>query len=312
MTLTFDAIREAQQRIAPHVHRTPVLTSASLDAELGMRVHFKCENFQKVGAFKVRGAVNAVLSLSDAAAAPGVATHSSGNHAAALAYAAKIRGVRCHVVMPDTAPAIKVEAVRGYGAHVVFCAEGQREATCATLVDGTGAAFIPPFDAPEIIAGQGTAALELLEEVGALDVLVAPVGGGGLLAGTALAAAGTSPGARVFGAEPEMVDDAYRSLQSGTRQPAVPRPDTWADGLKTGLGELNFDVLRAHEVQVVLVSEDDMLRAARDHLERMKIVVEPSAATALAALRARREEWRGLRVGAILSGGNTDFRWMRR
>lgn len=308
--VTFEAVREAHRRIAPHVHRTPILTSATIDRELSMRVFFKCENLQKVGAFKARGAVNAVLSLSDAAAAHGVATHSSGNHAAALAYAAALRGVPCTVVMPKRAAPIKVAAVQGYGARIVFCDEGQRESTCEAVVAETGATFVPPFDHPAIVAGQGTAALELFEDVPGLDVVVAPVGGGGLLAGTAVAASGQSPVPRVFGAEPEAVDDAYRSMTSGVRQPSVPSPHTVADGLLTGLGELNFALLRQHEVAVVTVTESAILRAARDHLERMKIVVEPSGATCLAALRARREEWQGLAVGAILSGGNTDLAWL--
>lgn len=307
---TFEAVREAHTRIAPHVHRTPVLTCATLDAELGMRVWFKCENLQKVGAFKARGAVNAVLSLSEESALRGVATHSSGNHAAALAYAARIRGIPCTVVMPKSAAPIKVEAVRGYGARIVFCEEGQRESTCDAVLAETGASFIPPFDHPHIVAGQGTAALELLEDVPDLDVIVAPVGGGGLLAGTALAAAGQEQPPRVFGAEPDAVDDAYRSIESGVRQPGVSSPKTIADGLLTGLGKLNFSILKERGVRVVTVSEAAILTASRDHLERMKIVVEPSGATALAAIRARCEEWAGLSVGAILSGGNTDLGWL--
>ncbi len=308
--VTIEAVREALRRIAPHVHRTPVMTCSTFDAELGMRVWFKCENLQKIGAFKARGAVNAVMSLSDEAARRGVATHSSGNHAAALAYAAGIRGVPCTVVMPKRSAPIKVEAVRGYGARIVFCEEGQRESTCESVIAETGASFIPPFDHPDIVAGQGTACLELLEEVPDLDMIIAPVGGGGLLAGTAVAAAGHDPAPRVFGAEPEAVDDAFRSLESGERQPAVTSPKTLADALLTGLGELNFSILREHKVRVVTVSETAILRASRDYLERMKLVVEPSAATVLAALRARRGEWVGRSVGAILSGGNTDLKWL--
>lgn len=308
--VTFDAIREAHQRIAPHVHRTPVMTCATLDAELGMRLSFKCENLQKVGAFKARGAVNAVLCLSDDAAAKGVATHSSGNHAAALAYAARIRGVPCTVVMPTGASPIKVEAVRGYGANIVFCEAGERESTCEQVLSDTGATFVPPFDHPDIVAGQGTAALELMEAAPDLDVIVAPVGGGGLLAGTALAASGCSPSPRVFGAEPDAVDDAYRSMQTGVRQPAVKSPTTIADGLLTGLGELNFAVLQERSVEIITVSDDAIVAAARDHLERMKLLVEPSGATPLAAIRARRAEWAGLSVGVIISGGNTDLKWL--
>jgi threonine dehydratase len=308
--VTFEAIREARRRIAPHVHRTPVMTSATLDAELGARVFFKCENLQKVGAFKARGAVNAVLLLRDDEAKRGVVSHSSGNHAAALAYAARIRQIPCTVVMPRSASPIKVEAVRSYGARIVFCAEGQRESACEAVIGETGACFVPPFDDPAVIAGQGTAALELLEDRPGLDVVVAPVGGGGLLAGTAVAAAGTGAEVRVHGAEPEAVDDAYRSLVSGVRQPAVRSPRTVADGLLTGLGELNFSILRRHGVLVVTVSEHAILRAARDLVERMKLVVEPSAATVLAAIRKQQAAWEGLSIGAILSGGNTDLRWL--
>ena len=286
------------------------MTCATLDAELGMRLSFKCENLQKVGAFKARGAVNAVLCLSDDAAAKGVATHSSGNHAAALAYAARIRGVPCTVVMPTGASPIKVEAVRGYGANIVFCEAGERESTCEQVLSDTGATFVPPFDHPDIVAGQGTAALELMEAAPDLDVIVAPVGGGGLLAGTALAASGCSPSPRVFGAEPDAVDDAYRSMQTGVRQPAVKSPTTIADGLLTGLGELNFAVLQERSVEIITVSDDAIVAAARDHLERMKLLVEPSGATPLAAIRARRAEWAGLSVGVIISGGNTDLKWL--
>ncbi len=310
LVVTVEAVREALRRIAPYVHRTPVMTCSTFDAELGMRVWFKCENLQKTGAFKSRGAVNAVMSLSDEMARRGVATHSSGNHAAALAYAAGIRGVPCTVVMPKHTASIKVKAVRGYGARIVFCEDGQRESTCKSVIAETGSSFIPPFDHPAIIAGQGTVCLELLEEVPDLDLIIAPVGGGGLLAGTAVAAAGHDPAPRVFGAEPEVVDDAFRSLESGDRQLVVTSPRTIADGLLTGLGELNFSILREKNVRVVTVSETAILRASRDYLERMKLVVEPSSATVLAALRVRRDEWAGCSVGAILSGGNTDLKWL--
>ncbi len=303
-------VRAAADRIAGYVHRTPVLTSATLDRQLGATVFFKCENFQKVGAFKARGATNAVLSLADAAAARGVVTHSSGNHGAALAYAASIRGIPCVVVMPDGAAAVKVEAVRGYGAEVVFCPQREREATAARVVAETGGTLVHPFDDPAVIAGQGTAALELLEDVADLDVVLAPVGGGGLLSGSTLAAA-QRPGIRVIGAEPERVDDAYRSLTSGVLQPAVTDPDTIADGLLTGLGERPFAILREHAVPIVTVSEDAIVEAATFHLHRMKIVVEPSGAVGLAALRKLGGEVAGLRVGVIISGGNTDFGWLR-
>ncbi len=303
-------VRAAAERIAPYVHRTPVLTSATLDRQLGTAVFFKCENFQKVGAFKARGATNAVLLLDERDAARGVVTHSSGNHGAALAYAASIRRIPCVVVMPDSAAAVKVEAVRDYGAEVVFCAQPEREATAARVVADTGGTLIHPYDAGAVIAGQGTAALELLEDVPGLEVVVAPVGGGGLLSGTTLAAT-QQPGIRVIGGEPERVDDAHRSLTSGVLQPAVEDPQTIADGLLTGLGERPFAILREHGVQVVTVSEEAIIAAARFHLQRMKIVVEPSGAVGLAALRQLAGEMVGLRVGVIISGGNTDFRWLR-
>jgi threonine dehydratase len=289
-----------------------VATSRTLDDQVGARVFFKCENLQKVGAFKARGATHAVLSLDDETAGRGVATHSSGNHAAALAYAASIRGIACTVVMPDAAPGIKVEAVRGYGAEVVFCKQGEREAICDRVIAETGATFIPPFDDPRIIAGQGTAALELLEEVDDLDAVIAPVGGGGLLAGTSVVMRSLRTQSIVYGAEPEAVDDAYRSLESGVRQPGVDNPRTIADGLLTGLGALNFEILRERRARIVTVTEEAIVEAARFHLERMKLVVEPSGATGLAALRRIAPEIHGMKVGVIISGGNTDFRWLDR
>ncbi len=308
---TVEDVRAAARRIAPYVHRTPVVTSATLDREIGARVVFKCENLQKVGAFKARGATHAVLRLDAAVASRGVIAHSSGNHAAALAYAARIRGIPAVVVMPEAAAAIKIEAVRGYGAEIVFCPRAEREATCERLQRERGLSLIHPYENPDVVAGQGTAALELLEQAGELDVVVAPVGGGGLLAGTALAVRGSQPGGAIWGAEPEAVDDAYRSLATGVRQPAVPDPRTLADGLLTGLGRLNFEILRDLRAHVVRVAESEIVAAARFVLERMKLVIEPSAATALAAIRRSTAELRGKRVGAILSGGNTDFSWLR-
>jgi threonine dehydratase len=303
-------IRAAAMRIAPHVHRTPVVTSHTLDRELGARLFFKCENLQKVGAFKARGAVNAVLSLPQEAAARGVATHSSGNHAAALAYAASIRGVPCTVVMPDTAAVIKVEAVRGYGAEIVFCRQSEREATCERVIQETGASLVHPFDDERVIAGQGTAALELLDEVRDLDAIVAPVGGGGLLAGTAIVMKSMRPQGIVFGAEPRAADDAHRSIETGVRQPGVQSPKTIADGLLTGIGALNFEILKARRARIVTVSEEAIVAAARYHLERLKLVVEPSAAVALAAVREIVPDIHGMKVGVIVSGGNTDFAWL--
>jgi threonine dehydratase len=307
---TLQAIRDAAERIAPWVHRTPVATSATFDSELGARIFFKCENLQKVGAFKARGATNAVLRLDDETARRGVITHSSGNHAAALAYAAGIREIPCTVVMPEDAPSIKVDAVRGYGAEIVFCRQNERQEVCDRVRNERGSTLIHPFENPDVVAGQGTAALELIEDVGELDLVLAPVGGGGLLAGTTVSTRGLLPGTTVWGAEPEAVDDAYRSLQTGVRQPAVSPPVSWADGLLTRLGELAFGVLVDHDVEIVTVSEDAILDATRSIIERMKLVVEASAATVLAVLRRRSGDLRGKRVGAILSGGNTDFRWL--
>jgi threonine dehydratase len=309
VTVTIEDVREAARRIAPHVHRTPVMTSATLDRELGAEVFFKCENFQKIGAFKVRGATNAVLSLSDEEARRGVIAHSSGNHAAALAYAANIRGVPCTVVMPKTSAPIKKAAVRGYGARIVESEQAEREQVAAAEMERTGAVMIEPYDNARIIAGQGTATLELMEDIENLEMVIAPVGGGGLLAGTAVAAHGMDPDAEVWGAEPEAVDDAFRSLREGKRQPGVTDPRTLADGLLTGLGELNFKILTEHGVRVVTVSEAAIVEACVFHLQRMKMLVEPSAGVGLAALRKLGDDIRGRRIGVILSGGNTDLAW---
>ena len=307
-TPTIDDIRSAALRIAGHVHRTSLVTSATLDRELGLNAVFKCENFQKVGAFKARGALNAVLSLDATTAARGVVTHSSGNHGAALAYAAAIRGIPCTVVMPEDAPAVKFDAVAGYGARIVRCTQSDREAVAAREQEATGGVIIHPFEDPNVVAGQGTAALELLEDRPDIELIVAPIGGGGLLSGTAIVAA--DAGISVIGAEPEEVDDAYRSLASGVRQPRVPHPTTLGDGLLTGIGELAFAILSSLGATVQLVSEDEIVAAARFHLERMKIVVEPSGATGLAALRRLAPKWQDTTVGVIISGGNTDFGWL--
>lgn len=309
---TIADIRAAAERIRGHVHRTPVLTSATLDRELAARVFAKCENLQKVGAFKARGACNAVMALDDAAARRGVITHSSGNHGAALAWAARTRGIGCTVVMPDTAPRVKLDAVRGYDAEIVTCRPAERDAVCARLQQERGATMVHPFENPFVIAGQGTAALELLEDVPDLDVVITPVGGGGLCAGTAVVVRALRPAAAPLGAEPEAVDDAARSLATGVRQPRVDGAKSWGDGLMTGIGEPNFRLLLQHRVRIVTVAENAIVDAARFFLERMKIVVEPSSATVLAALRAIAPELRGRRVGMILTGGNTDFAWLAR
>jgi threonine dehydratase len=303
-----EQILDAAARISPYIHRTPVLTCRTLDAMCGARLFFKCENMQKVGAFKARGATNAVFSLTDREAEPGVATHSSGNHAAALALAARERGIRAYVVMPENAPAIKQRAVAGYGAEIVPCRPtlAAREEVLAGVIARTGATVIHPYNDYRIIAGQGTAALELCQAVNDLDVVMAPVGGGGLLSGTALAVRGVSPRTRVLGAEPEMADDALRSLQAGRIIPSS-YPDTVADGLRTSLGDLTFPIIQQHVDAIVTAAEADIISAMRTIWERMKLVVEPSAAVPLAAILSGRANLAGMRVGIILSGGNADL-----
>ncbi|MDJ0664749.1 MAG: threonine/serine dehydratase [Acidimicrobiia bacterium] len=307
---TFSEVREAATRIEPFVHRTPVATSATLRRETGAEVFFKCENLQKVGAFKARGALNAVLTLDDAAAQRGVITHSSGNHGAALAYAASIGEIPCTVVMPDHAPQVKIDAVRGYGATIEMCKHSERETATAALIEQTGATLVHPYNDRAIIAGQGTAALELIEDAGDLDVIITPVGGGGLMSGTAITTRHLLPDAWIIGAEPRAVDDAYRSLASGELQPQVTNPTTVADGLLTGLGDLTFSTLVWAGVEIALVGEEAIIAAALFHLHRMKILVEPSGATGLAALRSVADAMAGKRIGIIISGGNTDLSWL--
>jgi threonine dehydratase len=300
-------LRTAHDRIRPFVHRTPVLTCSAIDALAGARVFFKCENFQKAGAFKARGATNAVLSLPADVAARGVATHSSGNHAAALALAAGRRGVPAYIVMPHTAPAVKRAAVEAYGGRITFCEPDQasREAAAAEVVRTTGATLVHPYNDERVIAGQGTAALELLEDVPDLDAVLTPVGGGGLLSGTAIAVRGLRPAARVIGCEPALADDAAQSLRENRIVPARP-PVTVADGLRTALGDKTFPIIRELVEQIALAEEGEIVAAMRLVLERMKIVVEPSAAVPLAALLNRSLGLAGARVGVILSGGNVD------
>jgi len=302
------AIEPAAERIRPFAHRTPVLTCASLSARVGAELFFKCENFQKVGACKFRGAANAVFSLSDAEARRGGATHSSGNHAQALALAARLRGIPAHIVMPESSPRVKVEAVRGYGGRIVLCPSTQadRERSLARVVSETGALFIHPYDDARVIAGQATAARELLEQAGPLDLLLAPVGGGGLASGTALAARYLAPYVQVVAAEPRGADDAFRSLREGRLLPSL-HPNTIADGLRTSLGQLTFPILRALLAGVVTVSEEAILAAMRLVWERMKILIEPSAAVPVAALLEGGLQAAGRRVGIILSGGNLDL-----
>ena len=306
--LNIDSIREAARRIRPYAHRTPVLTCSSLNHMVNGELFFKCENLQKVGAFKFRGACNAVFSLSDDEASRGVATHSSGNHAAALALAAQMRGVEALIVMPRNAPRVKRAAVAGYGGNIVYCEPTlqAREETLAEEIQKTGATFVHPYNDHRVIAGQGTAALELLDEIPGLDVVMAPVGGGGLLSGTALSVSELSPETRIIGAEPEGADDAYRSLQEGRILPSV-NPKTVADGLLTSLGDLTFPIIKAHVEQIVTVSEEEIIAAMRHVWERMKIIIEPSAAVPVGALLERKTDLSGLRVGVILSGGNVDL-----
>ncbi|MGE5839807.1 MAG: pyridoxal-phosphate dependent enzyme [Deltaproteobacteria bacterium] len=305
---SLEDLRQAHRRIEPFIHRTPVLTSATIDRMAGGEIFFKCENFQKAGAFKIRGACNAVFSLSDDEARMGVATHSSGNHAAALALAARWRGIPCHVVMPETAPHVKKLAVAGYGAEIIFCRPTleARERTLAEVVSRTGAAVVHPYNDLRVITGQGTAAIELCDQVQNLDLVVAPVGGGGLLSGTAVAVSLVSPKTAVIAAEPERADDAYRSLRSGRIEPSI-HPNTIADGLLTSLGDLTFPIIQRYVKEIVLVAEEAIVEAMRCLWERMKILVEPSASVPLGAILSRRLDVAGLRVGIILSGGNVDL-----
>ena len=308
MPLTLNNIRQAAARIRPYAHRTPVLTSESLDQQVDAHVYLKCENFQKVGAFKFRGASNAVFSLTEEEAACGVSTHSSGNHAQALALAAKLRGIPAYIVMPNNSPAVKKAAVAGYGGKITFCEPTleAREATLASVVEETRSTVIHPYNDERVIAGQGTAVLELLEDVPDLDVIIAPVGGGGLLSGSAITATELKPGIRIIAGEPEMADDAYRSMKAGEIVPST-NPKTIADGLLTSLGTLTFPIIQEHVEQIVTVSETGIIETMKFVWERAKIVIEPSAAVAVAVLWERKIDLSGLKVGVILSGGNVDL-----
>jgi len=301
-------IEKAHRLIEPFVHFTPVLTSQTFDAMFGSRFFFKCENFQKVGAFKSRGAVNAVYSLSDEKVSKGVATHSSGNHAQALVRAARLRGVKAYIVMPDNAPQVKVDAVKGYGGEITFCKPTlkAREETLNQVVEKTGAVEIHPYDKFEIVAGQATTAKELLQEYPDLDLILAPVGGGGLLAGTALAAKYFSNKAKVIACEPAGADDAYRSFKAGHLIPSE-NPNTIADGLLTSLGVLNFEIIKDEVADIVTVSEDSIKKAMKLIWERMKIIIEPSSAVPFAAVLENKIEVHNKKVGIIISGGNMDL-----
>jgi len=314
---TWEAILAAHARIAPRIHRTPVLTSASLNAIAGTRLFFKCENLQKTGSFKIRGASNAILSLTEQEVARGIVTQSSGNHGAAVACAAAWRGVPAWIVMPKNAPAVKAAAIEGYGGKIVFCEPTvtARKATCDRVQAETGAHLVHPYDDDRIIAGQATAAKELLEEVGDLDAVFAPVSGGGLLSGTCLGAKGIRAVVRVVGCEPERADDTYRSLTSGTLQ-SLESSDTIADGLRASLAPRTFAILRRHVERILLVSEEEIISAARLVWERMKIVIEPSSAVAIAPLLKpgvvaslnlpKRTDGGTPKLGVIFSGGNLD------
>ncbi|HRJ75224.1 MAG TPA: pyridoxal-phosphate dependent enzyme [Anaerolineales bacterium] len=308
MTVTIQDIHEATKRIKPYIHRTPVLTNQSLNQKVGANVFMKCENFQKVGAFKFRGASNAVWSLTDEEAKLGVCTHSSGNHAQALALAAKMRGISAYIVMPNNAPQVKKDAVAGYGGQITFCEPTleARESNLERIKNETGANVVHPYNDERVIAGQGTATLELLEEIPNLDVIIAPVGGGGLISGTSIAATETKRGIRVIAAEPEMADDAFRSIQVGKIIPSE-NPNTIADGLLTSLGTLTFPIIQERVEQVVTVSESAMIESMKFIWERAKIIIEPSSATVIAVLCEKKIDLSGLNVGVILSGGNVDL-----
>jgi len=305
---TFQDVRDAQRRISGFANRTPVLTSQTINKRTGTSVYFKCENFQKVGAFKFRGACNAVFSLPDEDAQKGVGTHSSGNHAQALALAARLRGIPAYVVMPENAPKVKVEAVKNYGAEVTFCASSleSREQTLEQVLDRTGAVPIHPYNDARIIAGQGTAAVELLEDYPELDIILTPVGGGGLLSGTALAAKSVKSGIQIIGTEPEMADDAFRSFKEGKLLPNY-STQTIADGLRTSLGELPFEIIKKQVDDIVTVSEKSIVNAMRYIWERMNIIIEASCAVPVAALLEGKIKAEDKKTGIIITGGNVDL-----
>jgi len=304
----FEDIQAAMERTSEYAHQTPVLTSRKVNERANVSLFFKCENFQRVGAFKFRGALNAILQLHENDAKNGVATHSSGNHAQAVALAARLRGIMAHIVMPENSPQVKVNAVQDYGAEVHFCESTleAREATLEKVVEQTGAHFIHPYNDPRIIAGQGTAALEFLTTHPDLDMILAPVGGGGLISGTAIAAKHINPEIITIGTEPEQANDAWESFHSGKLVP-VKNPDTIADGLRTSLGPLTFKAIRQNVDDIVTVSESSIVDAMRFIWERMKIIVEPSCAVPLAAIFEHKVKLKGRKAGIIISGGNVDL-----
>ena len=306
-TPTKNDIKQAFGTVSKYAHKTPVLTSKSINSILGCTVFFKCENFQKVGAFKFRGASNAVFSLNSEQATKGVCTHSSGNHAAALALAASIRGIPAYIVMPNNAPLIKRKAVEGYGAKIFTCESTQeaREKELERVRVETGATFIHPYENFEVICGQGTASLELLDEVKDLQALITPVGGGGLFSGTLIYTKETNPNIEVYAGEPQNADDAYRSLRDGILYPSV-NPNTIADGLRTSLCPLTLSIIQKYANGILTVSEESIIKAMRLVWERMKIIIEPSSAVPVAAIMQNREIFKDKRVGVIISGGNVD------
>ena len=308
MKITKEAVELAAKTIEPYIHRTPVLTSKSINELTGIDFYFKCENFQKIGAFKIRGGMNATLSLSPAQLKNGIATHSSGNHAQALAYAAKTLGIKAYIVMPESSPQVKVDAVIGYGAEVIICESNQaaREAALEKIVAETGAEFIHPYDDYRVITGQATCVKELIEEVPDLEIVITPVGGGGLLSGTCLGAQFFKPGLKVYGGEPEGAADAVLSIQSGKVEKA-PFINTIADGLLTTLSEQTLGIIKEHVTDILLVSEEEIIAALRLIYERMKIIVEPSCVVPFAAAMRNAHLFKGKKVGIILTGGNVDL-----
>lgn len=305
---TFDDVIVARERINPFIHQTPVLTSTFMNELTGAELFFKCENFQKAGAFKVRGASNAVFGLSDEMAAKGVATHSSGNHALSLSYAAGRRGIPCNVVMPRTAPQAKKDAVIGYGGIITECEPSttSREAVFAEVQAATGADFVHPYNDPRVIAGQATCSLELLEQTGGLDAVVAPIGGGGMISGTCLALSNVAPDTKIYAAEPKNADDAYRSFKAG-HIIADDAPDTVADGLKVPLKDLTWHFVSNHVTDILIATEDEIIDAMKLIWKRMKIVMEPSSAVPLATIIKNKDLFAGKRVGVIITGGNVDL-----
>jgi threonine dehydratase len=308
MKITKEAIELAEKTIKPYIHRTPVLTNKSINEMTGIDFYFKCENFQKIGAFKIRGGMNATLSLNEAQLKNGIATHSSGNHAQALAYAAKTLGIKAYIVMPKSSPQVKVDAVKGYGAEVIICEANQlaRETALNKVVEETGAAFIHPYDDYRVITGQATCVKEFIEEVPTLDVVITPVGGGGLLSGTCLGAHFFKPGLKVYAGEPEGAADAVLSIQSGKVEKA-PFINTIADGLMTTLSEQTLAIIKEHVSAILLVSDEEIIAALKLVYERMKIIVEPSCVVPLAAAIKNAHLFKGKKVGIILSGGNVDL-----